>query len=199
MASSDDWSDSESSDDSSRYSEYVYETDSDEDAEFYSSGAFQNVEYSDLDYDTGDDMEDPAFAISMGTRSKTSQNSIQETAVLEGDGPAKKRSRARVSDSGPLDPNKRRRTGGPKGKGPAKAKPHPPIPQKRTSASTNTPPSNPAEPPPSKPATGPQNSKKPTVNPTMPHIHPPNVPKEKKSFKEWVDKLLSKYVFHSPL
>jgi hypothetical protein len=172
------------------------ETDSDEEqnSHSYSSGAFGNADYGNLDYDTGDDIDDPAFLISMSTRSKT--ESSLPSALNEGNNSTRKRSRARLSDPDPRDLSKRPRTGGGgvkgKGKGPTNAKPHAPLPPPTSLKSTTPPPSNPTFPP-SQHAVDTQPPPEPTGEPTMPHIDP-KLPQRKRSFQEWVDKLLSPYV-----
>jgi hypothetical protein len=175
---------------------YLVETDSEEEAPnsySYSSGAFQNADYGNLDYDTGDDIQDPAFVISMSTRSETGEKSSLPSAAKEGHESTRKRSRARLGDPDPLDLSKRRRTGGVKGKGPAKARPHPPLPPATSSKSTLPPPLK-STVPPSTPTVDTQQALEPMGEPTMPTIDS-HLPPRKTSFKEWVDKLLSRYVF----
>lgn len=197
MASSDldmEWR-SDSSDSSTQYSDYEYQSDSDddggdwEDKTWYSSGAFQNAEYSDLDYETGDDMDDPQFTISMGTRSKKpSTMSEPEIHAPKGGDSQKKRTRAPVSDPNPLEPNKRRRTGGVKGKGPEKIPPPPPPAPKKPKKAKTMPISHP-EP---NLATKPAAKSGYPLESTMPNME--SHPLKQKDPQDWAKQLLTKCV-----
>jgi len=183
--SSYDWTNESESEDTDKL--YFVETDSEEEPNLYSysSGAFGKADYGNLDYDTGDDVDDPAFLSSMSTRSKTELG--LPSASNKGDDSTRKRSRGRLSDPDPGDPSKRPRTGGVKGL--IKAKPHPPLRPLASSKPTAPPPLNPTFPP-SQDAVDTQQPPEPA---TMPSIDP-CLPQRKTSFQEWVDKLLSQCV-----